>query len=336
MFSKRLTAGLSAERRVWIVTGEARLLVDRAVAGLVTWGRERCGPPQFNFSAYQASEPNAVSAACSTARTLPMMADLRVVVVKELEAADEAGMDVLCSYAKDPSPSTLLIACGEGVPKTRKGGSNWGVRVPKALEGRGEWIRFGEGEVPPAVFAAAHARELGKELAPEQASLLVELVGGDLGRIVQEVEKVALYVGDEKRISPEALHAACSLLAEAIVWDLTTGIAQKNPDMALRALHRLLEDGDSSHRLVALVLWQMRQVLQVSELARIGLSDNAIRERTGGRGENITRIRRALGGKSLDAAKVLQRIAEANEAMNSHRAGDRRVLEALVMELCTA
>jgi hypothetical protein len=39
-------------------------------------------------------------------------------------------------------------------------------------------------------------------------------------------------------------------------------------------------------------------------------------------------------GRAPTAASVLGRIAQANRQMNEHRAGDRRVLERLVLDLC--
>jgi DNA polymerase-3 subunit delta len=325
-------AGLAANNLVWIVIGDARLLVDRAVDKLVAWGKERCGPPAFNLAITHASDGDA-TAAIATARTLPMMAGLRVVVIRELDVASEELMQALVAYVAEPSPSTLFIACGESLPKTKKGGSNWGQRVPKAIEGKGRIVRFGAGDLAPAVFVREHARSLGKELGSSEAALLVGLVGVDLGRLAREVEKVALYVGDEPKIAADAIHAACSLVAEAVVWDLTTGIAARKPDLALAAAHRLLEDGDSAHRLLGLVVWQLRQVLQIAELR--DRPPHVIKDLVGLRSEDqVHRVLRSLGKAPVDAARVLEQVARANEKMNSHRAGDRAVFEALVVELC--
>ncbi len=266
-----------------------------------------------------------------------MMADLRVVVVKDIEQADDAFWAALFAYIEEPSPSTLLIASGASYPKVKKGGSNWSARFSALLKKVETVRKVDVGLVPPATFARQQAALLGKDLGQLEAQLLVELVGQDLGRIAMEVEKIALYAGDAKVLGAEALNAACSVLAEADRWDLTTGIAARDARLALAALYRLLEEGEAPHALLAQVMWQLRIVLQVSELVVQGRSDGDIRGAlagTGVRSEIVPRIRAGLGEKPAGSAATLEKVARANRAMNRHRAGDRHVFEALVLDLC--
>ncbi len=317
----------------WLVTGDASVLVDRAVHQLTAWGKARCGPPSFNFSTVYGSDPNAVGALAS-ARTLPMMAPLRVVVLRELDQADDATLAAIAAYLEDPSPSTLFVACGAGFPKVRKGGSNWSAKIAPLIKKSGVHLKFGAEDVQPATFIREHASTLGKELSRADAELLVALVGRDLGPLVRELEKVALYVGDSPRIDADAIHAACSLLAEAEVWSLTAAIASRDAGAAWLSLQRLLDGGDAPHRLLGLVVWQLRQALQVIELARAGRSEREIRELVKGvRGEALSKIL-ANAQSTAGSAALLESVARCNRAMNSHRAGDRHVFEAFVLEIC--
>jgi DNA polymerase III delta subunit len=119
-----------------------------------------------------------------------------------------------------------------------------------------------------------------------------------------------------------------------VVWDLTSGIATRRAGPALDALHRLLEDGEAPHKLLALILWQMRLVLRMAEMVRQGRSDEEIRGELRLRGEVFTALKREMERSFPGAAALLGRLAEANRQMNSSRAGDRRALELLVLELC--
>ena len=80
-------------RPVVLVHGDATALVERTVKLLVAWGRERCGPPEFNLESWSATDARAESALLS-ARTPPMMAPLRVVVLREQRAANIAAVVV--------------------------------------------------------------------------------------------------------------------------------------------------------------------------------------------------------------------------------------------------
>ena len=325
--------GVQAGVLNWVVLGDVPLFVDRAVADLVAWGRERCGPPQLNLASWRAGDEQAVQAIAS-ARTLPMMSPLRVVAIRDVEARNEALWTAILRYLSDPSPTTLLVLSGTGFPKAEKGGTNWSTRIPQALKGKGELVRFAAADVAPAAFARDHARSLGKELGGPEATLLVDLVGRDIGQLAREIEKVALYVGDSPKVTSDAIHTACSALAEPLVWDLTNGIAAKNPAMAVDALHRMLEGSEATRALLGRIAWQIRQILAIGDLLKAGRSEGDIRNELNARGDSVSRARRFLADGKADPSMLLARLARANRAMNTERSGDRHALEALVLELC--
>ncbi|MBW2255368.1 MAG: DNA polymerase III subunit delta, partial [Deltaproteobacteria bacterium] len=239
---------------LWLVIGDARPLVEAAVDQVVGAALEQCGLPAFNHSAYRASDANAVGA-LSTARTLPMMASLRLVVLRDLEEGADGLFEALLDYIPDPSPSTVLVLTGQGFPPTRKGGKNWAARIQNAVKKTGRLVKFASKDVRAPQYARQEAERLGKQLGVREAELLVALVGDDLGRLRQEIEKVALFVGDRPRLTADDLNLACSMVAESVIWDLTSGIASRNADQALAALHRQLEEGQDPRRLLAMVAW---------------------------------------------------------------------------------
>ena len=181
-------------------------------------------------------------------------------------------------------------------------------------------------------WARQHARSLGKDLGQAEARLLCNTVGTELAVVEREVEKLALYAGDEPRITREHVEQCCALLAEADIWALTNAIAAGDVNATLVALHRQLEQGQAPHRLLANVAFQLRRMVRAQEMVRAGASDNAIGQATRVRGRTLAALRKD-GGSDPHLTHALERIARANRDMNSHRAGDRRVFEALVLEL---
>ncbi len=121
---------------VYVVMGDAAVLRDGAVDLLVKKGLERAGLAAFNHSSYRASEPNGAEA-FATARTLPMMADIRVVVVRDLDEGKKDFFEALCNYIPEQSPSTLLVLTGSRFPKVEKGGRNWQAKVKNAIKKHG-------------------------------------------------------------------------------------------------------------------------------------------------------------------------------------------------------
>lgn len=317
---------------VYVVVGDAAPIVEQAVAAIVEAALPTVGPPAFNHNTLRAPEVEA-SAAFNAARTLPMMAERRLVVVRDIHDADDAFFGNLVDYIKAAVGSATLVCVGERFPKVVKGGSNWSVRVRKALDGVGHLTAIDAKKTSPVRFARDHARALGKELGQAEAEVLVELVGVELGRVAQEVEKVALYVGSAPAIDRDAVHASCSLLAEAVIWDLTAAMAGGDADAALGALHRLQEGGDDPRRLLSMIVWQYRELLKVAELIRSGASDADIQRSVRMRRDVYYKVKARVGRGFPGAADVLHRLADAHRQMNSHRAGDQRILEGLVLQM---
>ncbi|MCO4744456.1 MAG: DNA polymerase III subunit delta [Proteobacteria bacterium] len=328
---KALDEGVPA---VVVVVGEAGLLVERAEQALVAATLPKCGIAAFNHSVVRAGDSRAMDA-LATAQTVPMMADVRLVVLRDLQEGSDALFEALVEYAKSPVDSAVVVCTGTGFPKVRKGGSNWGVRLKNALKSTGLFVKISASEVSPPALATQHAKSLGKELPRRAASLLVELVGPDLGRLVQEVEKLVLFAGDEPVLSEEIVLAASSMVAEGQVWDLTAGLVARNPDVALAALHRALEQGEPEHKLLGLIGWQLRQVLEATDLLARGVPEREVQKRTRMRWDAFNRVKTLAEGGAPSAADVLHRLAVANRLMNSHRAGTRRVLEEFVVSVAT-
>jgi DNA polymerase-3 subunit delta len=182
-------------------------------------------------------------------------------------------------------------------------------------------------------FAIETALAVGKKLSPQDANVLVEWLGTDLGRVRSEVEKLALYVGNRGTISANDIREGSALLGEAEIWDLTGAIASKDVGGALATLHRLTSAGEDARRLLSMIAWQMREIVKLAELVAAGMPDAEIRKRGRVRYEVLRTVRTA-GDNAPTAAATLSRLARANRSMNEHKAGDVRILEELVLELC--
>jgi DNA polymerase-3 subunit delta len=331
---RKLTAALEAGARVVYVHGDATLLVDRLVDAAEAWGLEHCGLPSFNHGRWRASDDQPDQAVV-TARTMPMMADLRVVVLRDLEHARNDLAEAVLDYLDKPSPSTLFIAVAGTFGKVKKGGKRWSPKLLALAKKHGVVFERKSAGVDRRRFAAAHAAGLGIELGRREAELLVELVGDDLGRLAQEVEKLAVYVGAGNAVGGADLVAVCSAIAEEVVWELTSGIARRDPELALRALHRLLADGQAPHYLFAMITMQLRKVLQAAQQLQRGRSGRDVGRALRLRPQEMSAVESlARRTDAASAAAVLERLALANREMNLSRAGSEKVIEVLVVELC--
>ena len=309
-------------RPVYLVLGDEQLLVERAAHDLVEWaltGVQR----SFDHAVFRAGDEN-VASLFSMARTMPMLSPHRVLELRHLEEATPEVLDELQAWCTSPTRGAVLVVQGRAFPPRSKHARP----TEAAAKKHGAVVRFKSKDQDPAAFAQSFARELGCSLGGSEARQLVDTVGHDLGRIRRELEKAALFLGGEGEITGAILDEVCSLLAEAAVWDLTDAIVQRNADLALATAHRLLEARQPPHRLIFNVTWQIRQMLQLQDAMRHGGDAGARMP-----GWKRKKLESALRRRPLDEAWVLSRIARANQDMNSHRAGDRRVFEGLLLDL---
>lgn len=313
---------------IHLVLGEEALLVERACEALVS-AAFGGGSPGFNLARFAAGE--SPLQAVDLARTLPMMAPRRVVHITELESAKVELLDALLAYAEKPNPSTVLILSGAKLPP-RAGGKDRGKVLSNLVKKHGQVERFRSRDQDPAAFARAHARSLGCELDGRAARLLVELSGTDLGRLAREVDKAAAYVGGEGEIGVDVVSTTTSMVAEAVVWELTDAVVARDADRGLTAVYRMMEAAGSgervSYRLLALITWQIRQLLLLQESMRTGTAFSGRMPRR--KRESAERL---LRQRPLSAERMLGALAQANHDFNRARAGDRRVFESLVLQL---
>ena len=338
-----IIGALESGQRVVYLHGDADVLVDQAAHSVETWAESRIGLPAFNAGKWRASDDDALQAV-STARTVPMMADLRLVWIRDVHLGKARMMEAVLDYLGDPSPTTILLLTGGKFGKVAKGEKNWGTRLSGAVGKVGYVGQFKATDVSPVRFSHERAKALGLHLGRREAETLVELVGTGLSTLEREVEKLSVYVGSTPggeliRVTGDDLRAVCSALAEESVWELTTGIARRDAELALRALHRLMSDGQDPHYLFSMVAMQLRKMVHAVQLVRNGASDAVVKKQAQVWRElgDIKRIAREMnqpGHPFGQPEKLIEEVARTNRMMNRASAGRGRVLEAWVVRLC--
>jgi DNA polymerase-3 subunit delta len=314
---------------VHLLIGDAGLLVSEAEQALVAAALDG-GAAGFNLATHDAAD--GAPGALSLAQTPPMMARKRVVVIRGMHKAPVALLDDLLAYVERPSPTTVLVLTGEKTPAA-VGGKDRGRVLANRVDKLGGLRRFRARDQRPVPFAQARARDAGCELDGDAARLLVELVGADLGQLRLELDKAIAYVGGRGRIDRSAIEVTSSVVAEAVQWDLTDAIVARDADRGLAVTYRLLEDDASggAHRLLALVTWQVRELLVLQDALRRGERPPGKWSRVPSR--KLQAARRNLQRHPLDPVATLGALTEANRQLNRSRAGGQRVFESLMMRL---
>jgi len=126
------------------------------------------------------------------ARHFPMMAERRVVIVREaqkMSLTDEESAKKLMRYLNAPAPTTILVLCHKykHIDKRTTLGKNIDLRTQSAL-----FKKPSNWEKEYNEFANEYVKERGHKWEAKAAELLVDHAGDDLHRVANEIEKLIL------------------------------------------------------------------------------------------------------------------------------------------------
>ena len=198
-------------------------------------------------------------------RSFAMFGSGKVVAVRNADEFISRFREQLEDYVASPSDSATLVLRLTTLPSNQriykaigKTGEIVACQPPKDLKG---WIvKRGQSHHKLTISA-------------EAAELLADLIGDDLGRIDNELGKVALCSNSTK-ISADDIGCSVAFQREREMWDLTNALAGGDPAEAVRRWRQLVQ-GDSSAEFRA-VAWLCIWLENVRKgLAMLKRGDNA-------------------------------------------------------------
>ena len=249
-----VSAVLDALRRAVVSDGALGLNEDHLTAGDVT-----------------------ADAALTIAKTLPMMATRRFVVIRALERWESRGeakakgksatthLDRIAEYVESPSSSTVLVLTASKLDNRR--------RLVTVAKKRGLLVEcqpLSRNALPSWIAGAASRRN--KRLAPGVGALLAELIGADLSQLDDAIERLALYVGAADIIGEDAVGECIVQVKPSTVWELVGAVGRRDVGPALTALAKVYDAQDRGLRLLGVLGWSTRQLIRFAAATREGLS----------------------------------------------------------------
>ena len=164
-----------------------------------------------------------------------------------------------------PSEVTLLISATE-VDKRRSFYKALGKRAELQVIDRLDSSRAGwEEEATEVVRRRAKAR--GLQFEEEALDLFVLLTGGDTRQIENELEKIDLYLGKERRVQTDQVRELVPLSRAGVIFELGNALAAGNLTRALTLVKRLLDQGESAIGILFVaVLPTIRNLLLAKDL----------------------------------------------------------------------
>lgn len=309
--------------------GDERFLVDRAL-DLIKATLLQPATKDFNYEVLHAKEAG-VARILACARTLPMMAPRRLIVVRDADALSADELAQFTGYISAPAPETCLCLLAEKADLRLKFFTLWkkhGLLLKLDL--------LSERQLPS--FIEAEARRLKVPLEPGAASRIAEEIGADLGQLVDALERLACYIPAGSPIRVADVEEVVATTRQHSVFELIDAVGSSNRSEALRLLSSMMALREPALRLLAMLGRHVRQLWQTCDLLSHG---------TRGPGE----VASALGVAPFVAVRLIEqarrlstrRVGRMHEtiyltdrALKLSKIEDERLMEQLVLRLCTA
>lgn len=225
--------GLLAKiKRYYLFFGKEEYLKWKRIKSLINTVIEK-GYEDFDCNYFEGRGLDA-AVLINAASSPPLGSPLRVVVLRGLDKVSPKGLGLIERFIGSiPDYTTLMMTC-EKIDKRKK-------IFKTLLADENACVHFGEPSPSKAVeLVAESARQLDARITPEARGYLVETVGPDMGRLEQELAKLALYVGPEATIQKADVAQMCGAGGAGTVFDLPEKITSGDIPGAFVLLKHLL------------------------------------------------------------------------------------------------
>jgi DNA polymerase III subunit delta len=212
----------------------------------------------------------------------------RFIIVDGTERWKDKEMDALEAALKGIAPDTTVtfFAREDGRLKPPK-------RLHDAVKKAGGDISAEQAVKPWELpkWAVEQAKQMGLELTPDAARMLVGHVGDRQQRLLRELEKLALEFEPGARLDADTVLELTAASAERKAWALADALLSGSPEAATRTLLQMRAQGE---RIAGLIYWMSSRVRQAHQIA-VGLD----------RGESQAQIKSSLRMPPSAADKLI-------------------------------
>jgi len=282
----------------YYIIGEDEYQKDEAVRQLIDSAVDPASK-DFNLDIRRASELDAESLAVLLS-TPPMMAERRVVVLRDVSGLRKDPRKALDQYLLQPAANVLLVMT-----------ENSGAKIDDLLASASTSLQFDplSGDRVPKWITQHTSNALGLVITEPAVELLQAAVGNDLHQLAGELDKLASFVeGRSQEIGEDAVGAVVGVRRGETQADLLDAVADRSVTRAMDLIPHILAQPKTTA--VSVVMALSTQMLAIS-WGRAKLDEGLPRARLSQEYSNLLRETRAFTGRPWgSAAAVWTRAAE--------------------------
>ncbi len=328
---------------VYLLFGPETYLRDLAAKTIADFAFAPGDFRDFNETEFSLSVSDNIRTALSAAEQLPMMASRRVVRVTDVrvtaggqkDTVKEEHEQMLMDYLTRPAESSVVIFIADELNGNR--------RMSKLLKAHTAAVEFARLENADLIkWARDKIRDAGSEADERTVRQLVAMVGSDVRRLTNEVEKLSTAALPGKLITFELIESLVPNSREISNFDLTGHLMAGRGSHAIRVLKKILDDGAEPLALLGLISYNYRRLLIAKDMMANGAERSEIASAIklyGNRQDEFLAAARRSDTEKL--VNTIRQIAKTDLAIKTSlggggTAGSRMQIEMLVCEIAVS
>ncbi len=324
---------------VYLLFGPETHLRDLAVKTITDFAFAEGDLRDFNETSFSLNTEDNLKRALSAAEQLPMMASRRVIRITDVRISATGIRDTitedhesfLSAYLANPSAHSVVIFVADELNGVRKMGKFLREKTTAV-----EFALLDDGQLTK--IARDKINETGAEIDELALRHLISLVGQDVRRLTNEINKLVTAVLPGKTISSGLVEYLVPNSRELSNFDLTDHLVAGRRSQALSTLKKILDDGAEPLALMGLISYNYRRLLMAKEMMERGADRREVTSAAKVYKDQepfLTAARRASIKSLTHAIQLLARtdLAIKTSIGGSGPAGARMQIEMLVCEL---
>lgn len=275
----------------YLISGDDDAKIDAWRARVRRRAEEEAGAGALEAFDAAGADPGEVAASLNA---LTFAMGNRYVLADGIESWKAADTEPLEAALAAIAPGTVLVLIARGKAPP--------ARLVKAVEKAGGETRQYRAPKPWELpkWAAERAREQGLELDAEAARLLVSIAGPRQQRVVRELEKLALALHPERRVSAEQVQELAVGDVTQTAFHVADAVLAGDGRRALELAEELTRQ-EPPGRLVWPIVGRLREVLRAAELLDAGVPPGRLHETMGVPAWRLKKVIPVARGTDRDA-----------------------------------
>jgi DNA polymerase III subunit delta len=257
---------VKSEPSVFLFVGEERYLKENALmrlkASLLEGGSKDLDQKVFYGGESNAAEILEYAAAPS------FFAPKNLVILRDFEKFAREDRSRIAEYVKNPNKSSCLVI---DIKESHTAAQiNPGAGHVKVMH----FNEIDESEAPSWIKRFLALK--GKTIDDDAIDILKDMRGGGLLFLTNELEKLAVFVGDRPEIKAGDVEMVAGKSADISAFDLGWAIGEGDIDRAMNIVSELALSGKRSYEIIGLLSWHMTRILKGRMLLDKGESEYSI------------------------------------------------------------